>query len=617
MIKISNLDKTFASQDIFDDVSLNMNPGERIGLSGRNGHGKTTLFKMIIGEEHPDSGSIEIPRHYTIGYLSQKIEFTGKTVIEEGCLDLGEKGEQDKWRVEKILFGLGFTKDDMLRDPMKLSGGFQIRLNLAKVLVSEPNLLLLDEPTNYLDIVSIRWLSNFLRNWRNELMLITHDRSFMDSVITHTAGIHRKKIKKIEGTTDKLYEQILREEEVHEKTRVNDEKKKKETELFIKRFRAKARLAGLVQSRIKSLEKQDKLDRLEKIKTLDFSFSYNDFNAKVVLTAKGLSFSYNQSESPLINDFSITIGKSDRICVVGKNGKGKTTLLKLLSGDMTPQKGEITTHANTQTGYFAQTNTSKLSDTLTVEQEIIDSGCDRQRARNICGAMMFEGDMALKKIGVISGGEKSRVLLGKLLAEPANILLLDEPTNHLDMESCDALLAAIDNFEGAVVIVTHNEMFLNTIANRFVVFQNNEIKIHEGSYKSFLEKVGWEGESELKSTNNSALNGKNNIINKKDLRKIKADIQKRRSAELNPINIRIKEVENLIEKHEDELNIKNGEMVDASSGGDSSRITELSKEIHGIRTTIDNLYDEFEQLTIDFDEKSISFDRETDELNSN
>src|SRR3989304_1688767 len=251
MLKVSGLEKAYGSQVIFDNVSFVMNPGGRLGVAARNGHGKTTLFRMILGEEQPDAGVISIPSYYTIGHLSQHIHFIEDTVLKEGCLSLpvSEDGVDESYKVETILMGLGFSVDDFNRNPNEFSGGYQVRLNLAKVLVSEPNLLLLDEPTNYLDIVSVRWLIRFLRDWPNELMIITHDRNFMDNVTTHTMAIHRSKIKKVAGNTYKLYEQIAMEEEVYEKTRVNDDKKRKEIEEFVNRFRAKATKAKAVQSR--------------------------------------------------------------------------------------------------------------------------------------------------------------------------------------------------------------------------------------------------------------------------------------------------------------------------------------------------------------------------------
>ena len=500
MISAENISKGYGRQALFDEASFQINRRERVGLVGRNGHGKTTLFRLLTGLEEPDSGSISIPRGYRIGYVQQHLRFTRETVLDEAAAGLPPGHEHQAWKAEKILAGLGFSQDQMLRSPHEFSGGFQVRLNLAAILVSEPDLLLLDEPTNYLDIISIRWIEGFLKTWPHELLLITHDRSFMDKIVTHTLGIHRNRIRKIAGSTEKFYTQIAQDEEIHEKTRVNDERKRKELELFITRFRAKARLAGMVQSRVKTLEKQERRDKLETVKTLEFSFRESPFNAKFAGSASDLSFSYDKKE-PLIENFNLTVARGDRICVIGPNGRGKTTLLKLLAGTLKPQQGDVSWHGNIRMGFFEQTNIASLVDTRTVEQEIMsaDTQIERQLARDICGAMMFEGDFALKKISVISGGEKSRVMLGKILATPVNLLVLDEPTNHLDMQSCDALIAALDNFDGAVIMVTHNELFLHALAERLVIFQNGRIDIFEGRYQEFLDRVGWAGRRAARS----------------------------------------------------------------------------------------------------------------------
>ena len=590
MITIDNLSKAYGRQVLFDKVAFKINARERIGLVGLNGHGKTTLFRIIVGEESPDEGIISIPRGYRLGYVRQHLDFTSTTVLQEGLKGLSEHERHQTWKVEKILSGLGFSKSDMQRHPHEFSGGYQIRLNLTKVLASEPDLLLLDEPTNYLDITSIRWIERFLLTWPHELLLITHDRSFMDKVITHTLGIHRQKLRKIEGDTEKYYAQIAMDEEVYEKTRLNDERKNREIELFINRFRAKARLAGLVQSRIKTLSKHDQKAKIEKIKTLDFAFRYQAYQGKFVLGAQSIRFGY-QPDTPLINNLSLTIGARDRIGIIGRNGKGKTTLLRLLAGELTPDYGTITWNKGVSYGFFEQTHTAHLLATRTVEEEIMSSNpdVDRQKARSICGAMMFEGDHALKKIDVLSGGEKSRVLLGKLLVTPLNVLVLDEPTNHLDMQSCDALLAALDNFDGAVVMVTHNEMFLHALSERLIVFQNDGISLFEGGYQDFLDRVGW-GDDDLSNPGIQSNNHRDEPkFSKKDLRRARSEIIKENSGIISDI-----------EK--------------ATEDQDGKMIAQLSLELGLREQEIEQLFDELERLDATSEEKRLYFDEKLREI---
>ena len=498
MLQVANLEKSYGRQVLFDGVGFTINSRERVGLVGRNGHGKSTLFRLILGEARQDSGTITVSSGYTIGHLSQHIHLTEDTVLQEACLALPKNEDciDETYKAAAILHGLGFTNDDFDRSPSSLSGGYQVRLNLAKVLVSEPNLLLLDEPTNYLDIVSVRWLTQFLRAWPNELIIITHDREFMDSVTTHTMIIHRCKMRKVPGNTQKLYDQVLLEEEIHEKTRQNDDKKRQEAEQFINRFRAQATKASAVQSRIKALAKHERLDKLREIKSLDFKFRSAPFEAKWLMTVEDLSFSFSEDGPKLIDSLSFAVGKKDRIAVIGKNGKGKTTLLNLLAGEMSLSSGDIRPHPNTKIAYFGQTNISRLLDDKTALQEIMDAHPNHAQgeSRAICGLMMFDGDNALKKVSVLSGGEKSRVLLGKLLISPANMLILDEPTNHLDMESIDSLIEAIEAFDGAVIIVTHSEMILEAVATKLIVYDNDEVNVFEGTYFDFLERIGWQDE---------------------------------------------------------------------------------------------------------------------------
>jgi len=611
MLNIESISKGFGDQILFESAGMQINPGERVGLVGRNGHGKTTLLNMIAGLDHPDEGRITLPSNYRMGMLSQHIKFSCKTILEEACTGLPDHEKDQYWKAEKILAGLGFSNAAMQRDPLTFSGGYQVRLNLAKVLVSEPDLLILDEPTNYLDITSIRWISNFLISWPREVLLVTHDRGFMDAVVTHIVGIHRHGMRKIQGDTEKYYLQVAQDEEIYEKTRQNEAKRKKEIELFISRFRAKARLANMVQSRIKTLSKMETKDKLAQLKNLDFTFNYLPFTGKQMMEAKNLSFGWDKPH-PLFKDLCLTVYPGDRVAIIGKNGRGKTTLLKLLNQSMEPDQGWVRPNPGVASGYFEQTNVQSLNPEFTIEDEMLHTHPDieRQAVRNICGAMMFEQDAALKKICVLSGGEKARVMLGKLLISPMNLLLLDEPSNHLDIESCDSFVEALDAFEGAVVLVTHNEMFLHALANRLVVFNRDTVLVFEGTYQEFLEKEGWEEEGVIPVKEKAPAGG----INKKELRKLKSEIVAARSKALNPINKEIQAIENDIEKAEDKLNRVNQELLEVVQSQEGGRISSLSKELSELESRIEVLFDRLEEKSDKAESLKKNYDQKLSEL---
>ena len=579
MIKINQLSKSYFSRELFTDVSFQMNAGDRLGLVGRNGHGKSTLFKLILGQEEPDSGEITIPRNYRIGHLEQHLDFTQPTILEEAALGLPEEEFHSIYKAEAILFGLGFSQADLEKAPREFSGGFQIRINLAKLLLSEPNLLLLDEPTNYLDITSVRWVARFLANFNGELILISHDRDFMDSVTTHTAVIHRQKVRKFEGGTAKAYAQIVLEDEIHEKTRANEERKRAHAEAFINRFRAQASKAKMVQSRIKMLERLPKLEGLADIESLDFEFRHAPFAAKTLLEARNISFGYT-ADNFLFRHINLTLNARDRFGVIGNNGKGKSTLLNVLSGGLKPLTGELKSHPDMQLGYFGQTNIQRLNQKLTIEQEIeqTNPALTRTQVRNICGTMMFGGDLALKKISVLSGGEKSRTLLGKILAHPSNLLLLDEPNNHLDMESIDALIESLQDFPGALLIVTHNERILRALATKLIVFHRGRVDVFNTGYDEFLEKIGWEDEDDGTG------------VQKRPTSRGNYNAKKEREKAERRERARIEKLEAQIMKNENELKKYNEQLMIEANRNNLTQISALSKKISQIKQEIEDLY---------------------------
>ncbi len=582
VIKINQLSKSYFARELFTDVTFQMNAGERLGLVGRNGHGKSTLFKLILGEEDADSGEITIPRNYRIGHLEQHLHFTQPTILQEAALGLPEEESHSIYKAEAILFGLGFSQVDLEKAPHEFSGGFQIRINLAKLLLSEPNLLLLDEPTNYLDITSVRWIARFLANFRGELILISHDRDFMDSVTTHSAVIHRQKIRKFEGGTAKAYAQIVLEDEIHEKTRANEDRKRAHAEAFVNRFRAQASKAKMVQSRIKMLEKLPKLDALADIESLDFEFRHAAFPAKTLLDARNISFGYTPDHF-LFRHINLTINARDRFGVIGNNGKGKSTLLNVLSGGLQPVTGELKAHPEMKLGYFGQTNIQRLNPKLTIEQEIeqINPALTRTQVRNVCGTMMFGGDLALKKVSVLSGGEKSRTLLGKILAHPSNMLLLDEPNNHLDMESIDALIESLQVFPGALLIVTHNERILRALATKLIVFHRGKVDIIHSGYDEFLEKIGWEDE-------NNGGSAQRKPTSRKDYneRKEREKAERREKARIEKLEAQILKSETALKKYHEQLEIE-------ADLNNLAQINELSQKISRVKQEIEDLYREY------------------------
>ncbi len=604
MIQVAQLEKSYGDRVLFQDVSFSVGDGEIVGLVGRNGSGKSTLFKILRGEEEADSGDIHYGKSYKLGFLDQHIKFTEDTVLKECVLALPKGQELDAYKAEALLFGLGFTAEDMDRPPSEFSGGFQLRINLVKSLLQEPDLLLLDEPTNYLDILSLNWLRGFLKDFAGEVILITHDRHFMDSVVTHVMGIHREGLRKIKGTTTKYYEQLALDEEIYEKTRLNTEKKVKEMQAFVDRFRAKNTKAKQAQSKMKQIEKLAPMGKLSAEAQLGFQFNYKPTPAKVLMTIEDLSFGFEKGKN-LFEKISLRITPKDRVAIIGKNGYGKTTLLNVIAGQLQGE-GKISAHPDTTLSYYQQTNKKKLTPTATVAEEI---GSENPRlsisqVRSICGAMMFSGDNADKKISVLSGGEQGRVLLGKVIAKSSNMLLLDEPTNHLDMESIQVMTDEIDEFAGAVLFVSHDENLLHRLATKLIIFKEGKAKLFLGSYKEFLKKEGW-GEMVVKKPK------KSNSDRKENKRK-RAQLIQERAKLLKPLKKQIAELESTIMEKEAALDAENEKINAATLDSDQSQ--EVFRNIGSIQIQIATAYEKLDGLMQSHDQQAARFESELEEL---
>lgn len=530
MLAIQDISVQFGGEVLFADMSFMVNKGDRIGLVGKNGAGKSTLLKIIHSNKGFDSGSVNLQKEMKVGYLSQDIDFVkGNTVLEEAemaferikevqkeidfvhqelvnrtdyesqaYLDIINKSSELEHElnviggytfhahIEKVLFGLGFQSDDLKKLTDTFSGGWRMRIELAKVLLSNPDVLLLDEPTNHLDIESIVWLENFLKSYSGAVILVSHDRAFLDQVTNRTIEIANRKVYDYKAPYTKYLR--LREERLEQQVAVkkNQDKEIKQTEELIDKFRYKASKAAFAQSLIKKL---DKMDRVEvdatDLKKMNFSFPEATSPGKVVLEIDQLSKSYD--EKKVIQQLDLNIDRGDRLAFVGQNGQGKSTLIKCITG-AEPYQGLVKQGHNVQMSYFAQ-NQAELLDpekrVLDVIEEVADDTL-RPRSRDMLGSFLFSGDDVEKKVKVLSGGERSRLALCKMLLQTSNFLILDEPTNHLDIVSKEVLKNALNSYKGTLVVVSHDRDFLTGLSNKILEFRDGLIKTHLGDINDYL-----------------------------------------------------------------------------------------------------------------------------------
>ena len=511
MISVEHLSIEYSSRPILDDITFLINPRDRVALVGKNGAGKTTLLRLLAGVETPTSGRISKMGDLTIGYLPQvMMHVDGKTLREDVMGVLGDKARGEEARSEEARFiaemdrtiiGLGFERKDFDRPCSEFSGGWRMRIELAKILLQHPDLLLLDEPTNHLDIESIQWLEEFLKNNGSALVLVSHDRAFLDNVTTRTIEITLGRIYDYNAPYSQF--KVLRQERHEQQVRayMNQQKMIQETEEFIERFRYKATKAVQVQSRIKQLEKLERLEvDLEDNSRLSLRFPPAPRSGDFPVIVEDLRKDFG--EHTVFQDATFTIRRGEKVAFVGKNGEGKTTLVRCIMGQL-DYMGTLKIGHNVKIGYFAQNQAALLDGELTVFQTIdnVAVGDIRTQIRNILGAFMFGGEASEKKVKVLSGGERSRLAMIRLLLEPCNLLILDEPTNHLDMQSKDVLKAALKEFNGTVICVSHDRDFLDGLVDKVYEFGGGKVKEHLGGIYDFLRSKRIDSLQELERKN--------------------------------------------------------------------------------------------------------------------
>jgi ATPase subunit of ABC transporter with duplicated ATPase domains len=539
MISFARVNKQYGRQILFVEASFQLNPGEKVGLVGPNGAGKTTLFRMIVGEEGPDDGELSVPKKITIGYFRQDVEeMSGRSVLDEAIAGSGRLGDlhheledlqkamsdpdraddmdkilarfgevQEEYdhaggyalesRAREVLHGLGFDDDRIDGDVGALSGGWKMRVAMARVLLGKPDVLLMDEPTNHLDIESIIWLEDFLRAYTGSLLMTSHDREFMNRLVKKIAEIDSGEITVYSGNYDFYEKERAQREANREAAYARQQAMLAKEQRFIERFSAHAAKAAQVQSRVKALDKIEKIELPKKRQVVKFDFRRPPRSGDEVVTLEGVSKSYGKRV--LYEDFGFMIRRGERWCVMGRNGAGKTTLLKMVAGALAPDGGDVKLGASLKMGYFAQQSLDLLDADLTVwEQFQNDFPMESVGAlRGLLGAFQFSGDDVEKRVRSLSGGERSRLVLARMLYDPPNFLVLDEPTNHLDLATKEMLVEALRDFEGSMLFVSHDRTFLRGLGSRVLELggesgTDSRPHLYPGTYIEYVEKTGHE-----------------------------------------------------------------------------------------------------------------------------
>ncbi len=641
MISVEGLTVEFGGFTLFDDVSFVVNKKDRIALVGKNGAGKSTMLKIFAGLQSPTSGTVSIPKETTIGYLPQQMQLTdSRTVREEAEQAFGHIQEMEKdierlnlelaertdyetesyqkligkvthlsehfqlmggsnyhAELERTLIGLGFNRSDFERPTSEFSGGWRMRIELAKLLLRRPDVLLLDEPTNHLDIESIQWLENFIATRANAVILVSHDRAFIDNTTSRTIEIELGSIYDYKVKYSEYVE--LRKERREQQLRAfeNQQKKLADTEAFIERFRYKATKSVQVQSRIKQLEKVERIE-VDEVDTamLSLKFPPAPRSGSYPVIMENVAKRYG--DHLIFKDVTLTINRGDKVAFVGKNGEGKSTLVKCIM-EQIDYEGKLQLGHNVKIGYFAQNQAQLLDDNLTVFDTIdyVAQGDIRTKIRDILGAFMFGGEASEKKVKVLSGGERSRLAMIRLLLEPVNLLILDEPTNHLDMRSKDVLKDALREFDGTVIVVSHDREFLDGLVDKVYEFGNQRVVEHLGGIYEFLEKKKMDSLRELeRSTQAASLAADTDVQPTQN--KLSYEARKEQSKAIKKVEKAVAEAENKITELENSIAAIEARLATPEGASDTS----LYNDYSSLKKELSDTMDTWTELTMELEE---------------
>ena len=650
MISATNISLQFGGRVLFNDIAFRVGPRDRIGLVGSNGAGKTTLLRILVGDVEADSGTVNKAKYVSVGYLAQEGTTTrGRTLygeaesvfgdiidtqtrLEEVHLKMGEftNHDSDEFRelldlygelqhklessdafrmkgvIEKVLKGLGFRESDFARDTGEFSGGWQMRIALAKLLLQQPSLLLLDEPTNHLDLESLQWLEEYLQSYEGALIIVSHDRRFLDTIAQSIYELSMGSLSEYSGNFTAYQEARALRLEQQIAAFENQQAQIKQTQRFIERFRYKSTKARQVQSRIKMLERMELVQLEDEEGAIDFAFPPAPPSGRVAMEILNIAKRYG--ENVVFDDISLDIYRGDRIAFVGVNGAGKSTLSRIIAGVEPVDSGARNPGHNLIVSYFAQHQAEELNPTFDVIQtvEAVAAGETRRQLRSLLGSFLFHGDDAFKKVGVLSGGEKSRLALAKMLLVPANLLVMDEPTNHLDMRSKGVLQDALDEYDGSFVIVSHDRDFLDPIINKVVEFTYGTIKIHPGSLGEYLDKK--KAEREGQSVGNSSAGRTGVAAGEKERKRQEAAVRQERYRITKPIQEKIDVVERTIASHEAEKGEIERHMADPAFYKDGEKVKATAARYKEVQELLNNEYFRWGELTKRLEEVLASFE---------